>query len=108
MRSPLLPLCVDCKYFRGAKNGECEAFPKHIPDQLWAGKVRHDNPYPGDRGIQFQPRDISEFLSVVDLAKLLSVDPKTIYRAVWSKTLPAYRIGRTWRIAKRDIEGFRK
>ena len=60
------------------------------------------------QGVRFQPKDLSEFLSVSELAKVLSLNPKTIYRAVWSKTLPAYRLGRTWRISKRDLESFRK
>jgi excisionase family DNA binding protein len=47
-------------------------------------------------------------LSVSELAKVLNLNPKTVYRAVWSKMLPAYRFGRTWRISKRDLESFRK
>jgi excisionase family DNA binding protein len=100
--------CYDCKYFRGAKLGTCLAFPDRIPDRIWSGKVHHDRSFPGDQGIRFQPKDLSEFLSISELAKVLSLNPKTIYRAVWSKTLPAYRFGRTWRISKRDLESFRK
>jgi excisionase family DNA binding protein len=101
-------ICYDCKNFRGAKLGTCLAFPDGIPGRIWSGKVRHDKPFPGDLGTRFQPNDLSEFLSVSELAKVLGLNPKTIYRAVWSKMLPAYRFGRTWRISKRDIESFRK
>ncbi len=107
MRRPSLPVCLDCKYFNGAKAGKCDAFPNQIPGQIWTGRIKHDKPIPGDKGIQFEPKDAGEFLSIAQLAKLLNLDPKTIYRAVWSKSLPAYKIGRTWRIAKRDIEHFR-
>jgi excisionase family DNA binding protein len=103
-----MPICSDCEYFRGAKLGTCAAFPDRIPDRIWSGKVRHDKPFPGDQGIRFLPKDLSDFLSVSELAKVLNLNPKTVYRAVWSKTLPAYRLGRTWRISKRDLESFRK
>jgi excisionase family DNA binding protein len=49
-----------------------------------------------------------EFLSIPEVAEVLKVNPKTIYRAVWSKKLPAYKIGRAWRISDKDIEFFRK
>lgn len=86
----------------------CDAYPDRIPEQIWAGKFQHDESFPGDRGIRFEPKITSEFLTISELAKVLDVNPKTIYRAVWSKNIPAYKIGATWRIAKRDIEAFRK
>ena len=100
--------CLGCKHFRGAKVGRCDAFPDQIPSEIWDGKVRHDKPFPGDRNIQFQPRLPDEFLTVEEFADLLNVDPKTIYRALWSKNLPAYKIGRVWRISKNEVEYFRK
>jgi len=51
---------------------------------------------------------MSEFLTISEVADALRVNPKTIYRAVWSKNVPAYKVGKAWRIAKRDIELFRK
>ena len=101
-------MCYNCAYFRGAESGKCDAFPDQIPERIWLGKFRHDKPLSGDRGIRFQPRDLSEFLSISELAKIFSVSPKTIYRAVWSKKLPAYKIGRTLRIAKKDLEYLKK
>ncbi len=108
MKGTSFPACFDCKYFRGAKVGTCDAFPEHIPERIWSGKFHHDMAFSGDHGIRFQPSGTIEFLSVDELAKLLNMNPKTIYRALWSKSLPAYKIGRTWRIARRDIEQFRK
>jgi excisionase family DNA binding protein len=32
-----------------------------------------------------------------------NVNAKTIYRRLWAKGIPAYRVGRTWRIARKDI-----
>ena len=100
--------CYDCVHFRGAKSGKCDAFPDRIPEQLWSGGLRHDKPFPGDRGIRFRRKITKVFLSIPEVAELLKVNPKTIYRAVWSKQLPAYKIGRAWRIVDKDIELFRK
>ncbi len=99
--------CYDCVHFRGAKAGICKSFPDQIPEKIWSGKSQHREPFPGDQGVQFEPRT-SEFLTISQVANVLRVNPKTIYRAVWSKNVPAYKIGKAWRIAKRDIELFRK
>ena len=45
---------------------------------------------------------------VYDLAKYFNVNPKTIYRRLWDKKIPAYKIGRKWRIAKKDIKWLRQ
>ena len=104
---PIKALCYDCVHFRGARSGKCDAFPDQIPEKIWSGKSQHAEPFLGDRGIQFEPK-MSEFLTISEAAALLRVNPKTIYRAVWSKNVPAYKVGKAWRIAKRDIELFRK
>lgn len=106
MRS-LKTSCYDCVHFLSAKAGKCSAFPAQIPEKIWSGKSLHREPFPGDHGIRFEPRT-SEFLTISEVADILRVNPKTIYRAVWSKNVPAYKIGKAWRIAKRDIELFRK
>jgi len=72
------------------------------------GKVKHDKPYLGDHGIKFKPKLPNEFLSVNKVANAFSVNPKTIYRALWGGRLPAYKIGKAWRIAKKDLEQFKK
>ena len=33
----------------------CDAFPKGIPFDIFTEKVKHDKPYPGDHGIQYEP-----------------------------------------------------
>lgn len=39
----------------------CLAYPegegKMIPLAIWRGRNRHTRPYPGDHGVQFQPRE---------------------------------------------------
>jgi len=104
---PFKTPCYDCVHFIGAAAGRCDAFPGQIPEKIWSGKSQHREPFPGDRGVRFEART-SEFLTISEAAEILRVNPKTIYRAVWSKNVPAYKIGKTWRIAKRDMELFRK
>jgi excisionase family DNA binding protein len=107
MQSPT-PLCYDCNYLHAVNSRTCDAFPEGIPDEIWLGTIRHDKPYLGDHDIQFKPKFTNEFLSVTKVANLFSVNPKTIYRALWSERLPAYKIGKTWRIARKDLERFKK
>ena len=45
----------------------------------------------------------SDFFTVNELARHFRVNPKTIYRRLWAKQLPAFKVGRTWRIAKKDL-----
>ena len=46
--------------------------------------------------------------TVNQLADYFGVNPKTIYRRLWAKGIPAYKVGRAWRIAKKDIKWFRQ
>jgi len=46
---------------------------------------------------------MTNFFTINELAKHFGVNPKTIYRRLWDKGIPAYRVGRAWRVAKKDI-----
>jgi excisionase family DNA binding protein len=46
---------------------------------------------------------MNDFFTVNELAQYFGVNPKTIYRRLWAKSIPAYKVGRTWRISKKDI-----
>lgn len=48
------------------------------------------------------------YFTVNELAEHFRVNPKTIYRRLWAKQIPAYKVGRIWRIAKKDVMWFRK
>lgn len=47
-----------------------------------------------------------EFLTVREATELLKVNPMTIYRYIKAGKLPAYKIGKDYRIKKEDFEKF--
>ncbi len=101
--------CYRCKHFLGSERGKCRAFPgREIPEAIWSGKSLHQESFPGDYGIRFEVNIANEYLTISEVARVLKVNPKTIYRAVWSNKIPAYKVGKSIRIAKKDIERFRK
>jgi len=51
---------------------------------------------------------MNNFFTVNELAKYLGVSAKAIYRKLWAKGIPAYNVGRTWRIARKDIKWLRQ
>ncbi len=102
------PLCYNCTYFRTISPPTCDGFPEGIPNEIWNGVFKHDKPYPGDHGFRFKRKSPNEFLSVNSVANLFGLNPKTIYRALWDGRLPAYKIGKAWRIARKDLERFKK
>ncbi len=101
-------LCYDCVYFDTGNTRTCGAFPQKIPDEIWNGTFIHDKPFSGDHGIQFKQKLQNDFLSVTKVANLFKVNSKTIYRALWDGRLSGYKIGKTWRIARKDLEQFKK
>jgi len=52
----LLPICLQCKHYHDGERA-CAAFPEGIPDAIWEGRSDHIEPYSGDHGIQFEPRN---------------------------------------------------
>jgi excisionase family DNA binding protein len=50
------------------------------------------------------PKDDPAYLRIADAARFLGVNPRTIYRRVWSGELPAARVGGLYFIRKTDLE----
>ncbi len=51
------PICFDCVHFHGMvqRKPRCDAFPDGIPREIiLSSEQKHDTPYPGDHGIQFE------------------------------------------------------
>ena len=51
---------------------------------------------------------MKDYFTVIELADHFGVNPKTIYRQLWAKVIPAFKVGRAWRIAKKDIIWLKK
>lgn len=56
----LFPQCLSCSHYRspmehpGVPDHTCDAFPDHIPNEIWGDVADHRKPYPGDHGIQWE------------------------------------------------------
>ncbi len=46
---------------------------------------------------------MNSFFTVNELVNHFRVNPKTIYRRLWAKAIPACKVGAQWRIAKKDL-----
>lgn len=51
-------------------------------------------------------RSFPEFLTTEEVAEILKVTPQTIGNYIRSGDLPAYRIGRSHRIARKELQSF--
>jgi excisionase family DNA binding protein len=49
-------------------------------------------------------QDDDHFLTTDEMMALLQVNPRTIYRLIRHKRLPAVRVGRQWRCRRRDLD----
>lgn len=45
-----------------------------------------------------------KFMTVYQLAEYLNVHFRTIYNMLWSKKLPASKVGNQWRFRKEEID----
>ncbi len=45
-----------------------------------------------------------EILTVDEVAAYLKLAPKTVYKLVSNKQIPAFRVGKFWRFKKTEIE----
>jgi hypothetical protein len=47
---------------------------------------------------------LSDCFIAIGLAKFFNVNPKTIHRRLWARTIPACEVRRIWRIVKEDMK----
>ncbi len=53
------PTCSECKHLLDSLARRCRAFDdeKGIPVKIWQGRISHTEPYPGDNGYHFEPKE---------------------------------------------------
>lgn len=63
----LSKVCAFCRHWRSHEGRTCAAFPAQdsIPEDIWLARVDHQDPYPGDHGIHFEPKDYPYARSLV-------------------------------------------
>ena len=51
--------CYYCKHYIISEDiiPKCKAFPDGIPLEIFREEIDHTQPYEGDNGIQFEPKD---------------------------------------------------
>lgn len=50
--------CLTCtRLFETAATLSCLAYPDGIPEEILTGEVDHSQPYRGDHGIQYEPKE---------------------------------------------------
>jgi hypothetical protein len=55
------PICSGCTHLRGdLRDPRCDAFPGGIPNEILLSKADHRKPFPGDNGIQFEPKSAKD------------------------------------------------
>ena len=62
------------------------------------------NSDPGQSGPQAMGQ--VRFLTVAEVAKLMRVSKMTVYRLVHAGELPAARVGRSFRVAEKDVHEY--
>ena len=58
-RSQLPVNCINCRHMDADTLYTCAAYPDAIPVPILAGDIQHDQPLPGDNGIQFEAERVS-------------------------------------------------
>ena len=51
---------------------------------------------------------MSDFFTVNQLAEYLNANPKTVYRRLRAKGIPAHKVEKCWRNAKKDIKWLKR
>ncbi len=66
----VFPICLECKHLNPSRRGSlrCAAFPREIPLAIQLMEHDHRQPYPGDHGIRYEPRD-AKAAAIEPLAK---------------------------------------
>lgn len=57
--------CHCCIHYKESSSKDiCDAFPKGIPQDILNNYICHTQPFPGDNGIQFEPKPGYETIKI--------------------------------------------
>lgn len=59
-----------------------------------------------NQNIEYEREEINEFLTPQEVMSLLYIGKNSFYRLVNSGELPAFRIGKLWRVRREDVIKF--
>ena len=51
-------------------------------------------------------RDLPEILKPTEVAEFLCIHKNTVYKLIKRGVLPAFRVGKSWRISRQDLFSF--
>lgn len=51
-----------------------------------------------------QPKD--ELLTAAETCRYLKIAPRTLYRYIQERRMPAFKLGKEWRFVRSDLEGW--
>ncbi len=46
----------------------------------------------------------SELLTVAETCRFLKITPRTLYRYIQNRRIPAFKLGKEWRFVRSDLE----
>ena len=55
-QEPSISQCLYCRWGKAGLPPTCAAYPQGIPEAILANQHDHHHPYPGDKGIRFEPK----------------------------------------------------
>lgn len=124
MNVNLPPICVDCTRLHKPKFGtwgqRCDAFPDGIPDDIIRSAADHRDPYPGDRGLQFEAKSEAAARDAARIIKMahphgaplivgVHVDASNDWLYAWGDLPTTLKGLRMWlRGHDMDVEDFKK
>ena len=51
-----------------------------------------------------KPKPDSELLTVAETCRYLKIGPRTLYRYIQTRRMPAFKLGKEWRFIRADLE----
>ena len=80
-----------------------DAFQFPYPGNSIRSLVRHMDPY-RDQVSSMAKEPKSELMTAEETCRYLKITPRTLYRYLRSRQIPAFKLGKEWRFVRSDLE----